>query len=459
MIRTGHFRALIAALAMALTASSVALVGPLAEEAQTQTAPPPGLGGTAFNSTNPADITVTGACDETLTSTLGFRSSGVATGGYPGTFTETGTITLGPRGSSGQQPILALTTDFAIDSPNGQVTGTKRFVAGSTDNGNCQQLFDGRLRASASTQNNLRYTATIETPSGRTCTTAGPAIMSFFKNSAVVSDRFSARFSEYLPIVPPTCEDEEPQDSTAPATSAATSPEPNAAGWHKEDVTVTLNAADEDDGSGVEGITYLATGAQEIASETVAGDEAEFLITNEGETTITYSATDNAGNTAEEKTLTVRLDETAPVLDLENVTADATSPEGAEVSYSAPATDNLDPEPEVECAPPLGSLFPIGVTDVDCTAEDVAGNAASASFEVKVKGAQEQIDDLAIQIESFDLNGGIERSLLAKLQDANCGKLGALIDQAEDLSGEKLTAEQARELTSAAARIQEVLDC
>jgi probable HAF family extracellular repeat protein len=106
-----------------------------------------------------------------------------------------------------------------------------------------------------------------------------------------------------------------PNDKTAPDTDANVSPGPNDAGWNREDVTVSLEATDEG-GSNVEGITYSATGAQPIDAETKPGSSAELKITAEGETTVTYSARDHMGNAGEPQTLTVRLDKTAPEINL-----------------------------------------------------------------------------------------------------------------------------------------------
>ncbi len=74
-----------------------------------------------------------------------------------------------------------------------------------------------------------------------------------------------------------------------------------------------------------------------------------------------------------------------PVLSLPGtLTVAATSTSGALVSYSVSATDNLDPQPVVSCAPPSGSLFAVGATTVSCTARDVSGNSSSGSFTVQV---------------------------------------------------------------------------
>src|SRR2546422_667057 len=65
-------------------------------------------------------------------------------------------------------------------------------------------------------------------------------------------------------------------------------------------------------GSGVKQITYSATGAQSIPSTTVTGGSASINITTDGQTTLTYFARDNAGNSESPKTLTIKLDKHAP---------------------------------------------------------------------------------------------------------------------------------------------------
>ena len=62
-----------------------------------------------------------------------------------------------------------------------------------------------------------------------------------------------------------------PNDTTPPNTRATLSPEPNAAGWNNNDVTVSLEATDVG-GSNVEEIVYSASGAQPIEEKTVRGD-------------------------------------------------------------------------------------------------------------------------------------------------------------------------------------------
>lgn len=73
-----------------------------------------------------------------------------------------------------------------------------------------------------------------------------------------------------------------------------------------------------------------------------------------------------------------------PAVTVDDRTARAPDDDGARISYTATATDPQDGELPVTCAPPSGSLFPVGTTTVTCSATDSAGNtgADTARFEV-----------------------------------------------------------------------------
>ncbi|MDT7603227.1 MAG: hypothetical protein QOF61_1224, partial [Acidobacteriota bacterium] len=174
-------------------------------------------------------------------------------------------------------------------------------------------------------------------------------------------------------------------DTSAPTTSANLSGAVGNNGWYKSSVVLTLNAADNSGGTGVKRISYSASGAQTIAPTTAGGSSVNFTITAEGETTVTYFATDNAGNVEAAHTHTLKIDRTPPlIITPPPVQAEATSPAGAVVTYNVAATDNSGLTPTVSCAPPSGSTFPRGTTGVACTATDDAGNNSFASFIVTV---------------------------------------------------------------------------
>ncbi len=67
-----------------------------------------------------------------------------------------------------------------------------------------------------------------------------------------------------------------------------------------------------------------------------------------------------------------------------NITTPATSKSGAVVSYTATATATEELVSSFSCTPASGSTFPIGTTEVKCTAVTGHENTAKASFDVKV---------------------------------------------------------------------------
>lgn len=101
---------------------------------------------------------------------------------------------------------------------------------------------------------------------------------------------------------------------SSPVTHASVSPHRCIHGeWCSGDVTVTLKAAAMHH-TGIKQITYSATGAKAIPEVIVTGNSVSFLINMQGITTVTFFAEDNVGHREKPKTVTVRIDKTAPVL-------------------------------------------------------------------------------------------------------------------------------------------------
>jgi hypothetical protein len=103
-------------------------------------------------------------------------------------------------------------------------------------------------------------------------------------------------------------------DTIPPTTTSTPSPIANTAGWNNTNVTVMLNAVDNTGGSGVKQIQFSLSGAQGLISQIVPGSAASVTISAEGTTTLTYFATDNAGNAERAKTLTIKIDKTPPII-------------------------------------------------------------------------------------------------------------------------------------------------
>lgn len=143
----------------------------------------------------------------------------------------------------------------------------------------------------------------------------------------------------YLNDLVPVPDADKFADHTPPATIATLSQAPNGAGWNNTDVLVSLAATDNEGGAGVREIVASVNGH---VSRTF-GPTASVNITEEGTTTVTYYARDNAGNAGTPQTLTVKLDKSAPVINDVSRTpqANANGWNRTDVSVSYTATDAL----------------------------------------------------------------------------------------------------------------------
>ncbi|MFN3647934.1 MAG: HYR domain-containing protein [Armatimonadota bacterium] len=154
-----------------------------------------------------------------------------------------------------------------------------------------------------------------------------------------------------------------------------------------------INNAPEDmivEATGPDGaaVTYSAT-ATDIADSSVEVlfNPPSGSILPLGETKVEYSATDDSGNAAGGFFFVTVRDTTDPVIENapQDLTVEATGPNGAVVTYSASATDLVDPSVEVVFSPASGSTLALGATLVSYYAEDDAGNRADGSFTVTVQ--------------------------------------------------------------------------
>ena len=157
-------------------------------------------------------------------------------------------------------------------------------------------------------------------------------------------------------------------DTTPPALTLPADVEVEATGPGGAAVSFTATASDIVDGS-------VAVGCSPASGPTYPL----------GSTTVDCAATDAAGNSATGSFLVKVVDTTAPSLTVPgNITAEATGPSGAAVSYSATASDLVDGAVTPVCTPASGSTFALGTTGVSCTASDAAGNSVTAGFTVAV---------------------------------------------------------------------------
>jgi HYR domain len=163
-----------------------------------------------------------------------------------------------------------------------------------------------------------------------------------------------------------------------------------AASGHEPDLTVPNNMIVEAQGSTGAVVTFSAS-AHGRSNEPLTVDcrppsGSRFRL---AQTNVTCTAVERPDEIATKSFRITVADRTPPRLAVPaGVKARAASRKGAVVAFQASATDLVDGAIAPVCLPRSGTLFPVGVTRVDCTAVDRRGNRVSKSFTVKVTAAR-----------------------------------------------------------------------
>jgi hypothetical protein len=188
---------------------------------------------------------------------------------------------------------------------------------------------------------------------------------------------------------------------------------------------------------------------------------------NVGVTTINWTARDAAGNTATATQAITVLDVEAPTITVPaDMTVDASSPGGAYVNYTVTWNDNVRVTSN-SCVPASGAMFQVGLTTVQCSASDAAGNKALGSFGVTVLGASDQMLGLLEYVLSLNLPNGTTNPLAAQLRAASrttdvhvsCVKMRDFINMVAKDGGSTITTAEYSYMTDRATTIMDALGC
>jgi FtsP/CotA-like multicopper oxidase with cupredoxin domain len=94
--------------------------------------------------------------------------------------------------------------------------------------------------------------------------------------------------------------------------TATLNPAPNALGWNRNNVTVSISGVDYPGGPGIATVNYRASGAQNRVWTSVAGTNTSYVVSSQGTTTINFYVVDLQGIISTTNTVVVKLDKTAP---------------------------------------------------------------------------------------------------------------------------------------------------
>ena len=157
-------------------------------------------------------------------------------------------------------------------------------------------------------------------------------------------------------------------DSTPPVISVPSSQVAEASSTQGSMVSYTVTASDDVD--------------RRVDVTCIPASGAVFAL---GNTTVNCVSTDSSGNRAAASFLVTVRDTVVPRLGLPGTLgATAADSSGATVAFSVSANDAVDPAPTLRCSRESGSVFPVGSTAVQCSAEDASGNLSDGSFVVTV---------------------------------------------------------------------------
>ncbi len=155
---------------------------------------------------------------------------------------------------------------------------------------------------------------------------------------------------------------------------------------------ITVNTSPA--GSATASVTFAATATDNVGVTSLTYSRSPGSAFPIGNTTVTATAMDAAGNSSQCSFTVTVVDDESPVVTcpLNIVVGTDAEVSTAVVTFSATATDNSGFTPTIVFNPPSGSTFPLGATTVTATATDLNGNSAQCTFTVTV------VDDEAPQI-------------------------------------------------------------
>ncbi|WP_136706120.1 Ig-like domain repeat protein [Agromyces sp. H66] len=206
------------------------------------------------------------------------------------------TVNVGVRPS---QPTVDVTAGFAVDGVARRDLQPRARITDST----------GGSSEAAMTLENGGYRARFGT--------LEPGVY-LVKVWATIGDETYSRTASALVV---------PADSTAPMTSITTDPaKPGPSGWFTQDITATIHAVDH--APGVSRISWRLDGSAET---TGYGDSIAVPVAGDGTHQLVFRAIDHQDNASDPVAATIRIDETAPSIDLRAPADGARYDIGAEV--------------------------------------------------------------------------------------------------------------------------------
>jgi hypothetical protein len=200
-----------------------------------------------------------------------------------------------------------------------------------------------------------------------------------------------------------------PLDTTAPTTTVALSGTPGVDGWYRSPVTISLSAADNDQGRGLAYIEYRLTGGVFQRYTT------PFTVTQSGTSQITVRAVDWAGNVeSPTPSTTVRIDTTPPTVSFQ-----VTGAFGLSGWLKSPATVTVF----------AVDIVGTGVESVEYRIGDAAFQSYTGSFAISAEGVTQ------VTARATDRNGNVSTATRTVSIDTSAPRTSVAVSSTPGLTG------------------------
>ena len=325
------------------------------------------------------------------------NGQGIATVTWTPTTTQTGTYTVSYDGSTNRQAAFSNNT-FTVVKASTQVTltapATVGVGSGATVTARLTRTVAPLVGLNGET---VTITLTGTTTVSQSAVTAadGSASVTFPASalplgSYALAASYAGTATAYLPSTS-TPASLTVTDGTPPVITPTVTGTQGTGGWYTSDVAISWSVSDNESALG---------------SQTGCG---AITVTTDG-AALSYTCSAQSAGGSASQTVTIKRDASAPiVVPMSDVSASATAPAGAHVSYPAVnASDATSGVSASSCSPASGALFALGQTTVTCTATNGAGLVATSTFKINVTNTPPTaVNDVFVTNEDTTLTGNV----------------------------------------------------
>lgn len=203
--------------------------------------------------------------------------------------------------------------------------------------------------------------------------------------AAITISNFGVSKTLPLEFIPPS--GIRPSETILPTATINIEPQPNSLGWYNQDLTITLDAQDNEGGSGVRDIIYRFP---YLSAEPtfVNSDQTVVFFDKEGVNPFNYSAHDKEGNSTGHLQVELKLDKTPPQVTIDVPINESVYTLNQNILCQWSATDSLSGIESTNSPTPIGQAIDTskpGTKSFTITSQDKASNSTTKAAKYYVR--------------------------------------------------------------------------